>query len=111
MAKCCAQCQFYQHIGGDLGQCRFNPPATKAPAWPTVQNGEWCGKWEPRVSATTNKSEPSEQQCSELMRDLLEMDARHKDELLAHLRQIESQGRLIDEAVRSLGPGKDYYDG
>lgn len=39
----CDNCQSYWPSGGDVGECRINPPGLKG--FPAVGNDVWCAQW------------------------------------------------------------------
>ncbi len=45
----CQNCRFYVATGGNMGDCRFNPPLEGLSNWPKSCNWDWCGEFHARV--------------------------------------------------------------
>ena len=57
----CNQCFYFKANDDKHGQCRINPPQVvpvdgePLTLFPTVGNGEWCGKWYPIPTPTPER--------------------------------------------------------
>jgi hypothetical protein len=50
----CAECIYWEPMGGAFGECRVNPPIIivnkeklneNVGSWPTTQKKDWCGRY------------------------------------------------------------------
>ena len=111
--RTCESCRWWNQIDGPDGECRRYPPqvVNDGDAFPVMEQGDWCGEWEPRE--TNHDAEPAATAVPESVEPQptgLGTGKPKSGEIELRVTDIDPAGRTFDLVCREFVVSRLNYD-